>query len=71
MKQRTKLGLAFFTKADMIFLDEPGTNLDKASFDWYWRNLDKIPPKTMVIIASNQEQEYPVDSIKVNILDYK
>lgn len=71
MKQRTKLGLAFFTQSDIIFLDEPSTNLDKASFHWYWKNLLEIPQETMIILASNQEQEYPSDSTKVNILDFK
>src|SRR5688572_19199221 len=28
MKQRLKLGLAFFTQAELVFLDEPTTNLD-------------------------------------------
>lgn len=71
MKQRTKLGLAFFTQADLMFLDEPGTNLDKASFEWYWQNLMALPQETLVIIASNQEQEYPPACTKINILDFK
>jgi ABC-type multidrug transport system ATPase subunit len=29
MKQRVKLILAFLTEPDFLFLDEPGTNLDK------------------------------------------
>lgn len=71
MKQRAKLGLAFFTESDMIFLDEPGTNLDKASFNWYWKNLMEIPKETLIILASNQEQEYPLSCTKINILDFK
>ena len=34
MRQRVKLGLAFSAEADIVFLDEPGTNLDKTAFQW-------------------------------------
>jgi ABC-type multidrug transport system, ATPase component len=71
MKQRVKLGLAFSSQAEIIFLDEPGTNLDKKSFGWYLENLNAIQSETLVFIASNHEQEYPSNSLKINILDYK
>ena len=71
MKQRTKLGLALWSQAEIVFLDEPGTNLDKPSHEWYWSQLNAIPPETIVIIASNQENEYPADCKKVCITDYK
>ena len=71
MKQRVKLALAFFTEADVIFLDEPGTNLDKTAFDWYLKNLNTLPAESLVFIASNQPDEYPENALKINILDYK
>ncbi len=71
MKQRVKLGLAFFSQADLLFLDEPGTNLDKKAFSWYLENLAALPQDQLVFIASNQEQEYPANSVKINILDFK
>jgi ABC-type multidrug transport system ATPase subunit len=39
MKQRVKLGLAFFTDSKIMFLDEPGTNLDEQAFGWYQENF--------------------------------
>jgi ABC-type multidrug transport system ATPase subunit len=71
MKQRLKLGLAFYTQSNAIFLDEPGSNLDDVAFDWYWENLRKLPANQLIIIASNQPAEYPKDSKILNLLNLK
>lgn len=71
MRQRVKLALAFFTEADTIFLDEPGTNLDAQAFDWYLKQLHALPREVMVLIASNQPAEYPANVRKIDIQDYK
>lgn len=71
MKQRVKLALAFFTEADIIFLDEPGTNLDDQAFAWYLSHLNALPAKSSVFIASNQPEEYPDNAFKIDILDFK
>lgn len=71
MRQRLKLGLIFNSKSSMYFLDEPTTNLDSQSKDWYWEQLTKLPPKAMVVIASNQVEEYPLSAIKIDILQFK
>ena len=71
MKQRVKLALALFTKADAIFLDEPGTNLDNTAFEWYRNQLNHLPDDCLIFIASNQPAEYPSNAIKVDIMQYK
>lgn len=71
MRQRLKLGLAFFSKAELLFLDEPTANLDKKSIEWYWKNLTMLLGKSLIIIASNQDMEYPSTAEKVDILNYK
>jgi ABC-type multidrug transport system ATPase subunit len=71
MKQRVKLGLAFFTQADLIFLDEPTTNLDVEATAWYHEQLLQLPSECTVFIASNQASEYPSNAHTINILDYK
>jgi ABC-type multidrug transport system ATPase subunit len=71
MKQRVKLGLAFFTQADLIFLDEPTTNLDLEATTWYHEQLRQLPSACTVFIASNQANEYPSDAHTLNVLDYK
>jgi len=71
MRQRLKLGLAFYSNINTIFLDEPTTNLDKKSIEWYQQHRDKLPASVTLIIASNQEHEYPSKSEKIDILSYK
>lgn len=71
MRQRVKLALALYTEADLVFLDEPGTNLDKQAFDWYLAQLEKLPAASTVFIASNNTEEYPGASHVLNILDLK
>jgi ABC-type multidrug transport system ATPase subunit len=71
MRQRLKLGLLFNTKSSMYFLDEPTTNLDSQAKDWYWQQLTKLPPEALIIIASNQAEEYASSAIKIDILQFK
>ena len=71
MRQRLKLGLAFYSQTEMLFLDEPTTNLDKKAIAWYQQQLAALPAETLVLIASNQEHEYPATATKLDILNYK
>jgi ABC-type multidrug transport system ATPase subunit len=71
MKQRVKLGLAFYTESDIVFLDEPGTNLDRQAFGWYLDELGSLPKDIISIIASNQPTEYPENASKIDILSCK
>jgi ABC-type multidrug transport system ATPase subunit len=71
MKQRLKLGLAFFTNTPALFLDEPGTNLDRQAFTWYLENLEQASANRLVFIASNQPEEYPQGAEIINLSDYK
>jgi ABC-type multidrug transport system ATPase subunit len=71
MKQRLKLGLAFYTDARALFLDEPGTNLDAQAFAWYKQNLNELPDSQLVIIASNQSVEYPQNAVILNLSNFK
>lgn len=71
MRQRLKLALAFFTEADIIFFDEPGTNLDSQAFAWYLKELQSLPNSTLIFIASNQPSEYPANAIVLDVANYK
>ncbi len=72
MKQRVKLGLAFFTETDVIFLDEPGTNLDEKAFAWYKENLAEVAQtSSLIFIASNQKSEYPDNAEVISMTSYK
>lgn len=56
MKQRTKLITVFFFDADLIFMDEPTSNLDSEGFDW-WSNQIKMLESKLIFIASNDLNE--------------
>lgn len=71
MKQRVKLGLAFYSAADVVFLDEPGTNLDNTAFNWYKQELESLPKDCLIFVASNQPSEYPVNARKIDIMSLK
>lgn len=71
MKQRLKLGLAFFSDTPVLFLDEPTTNLDKKSIDWYQQNLKEAIKSRLTLIASNQDHEYPSESHKIDLVALK
>lgn len=71
MKQRLKLGLAFFSDTKVLFLDEPTSNLDKRSIEWYQVNLKKWSESRLTLIASNVEYEYPENAVKIDLLALK
>ena len=71
MKQRLKLGLAFYSHADLLFFDEPGTNLDHRALGWYLSQLQHIAPSQTLFIASNHQEEYPENAEKIDISDFK
>jgi len=58
MKQRVKLGLAMYTNAPVLFLDEPTSNLDAQGTEWYQNEIQKNLSDRIVIICSNQAYEY-------------
>lgn len=71
MKQRLKLGLAFYSDAEFVFLDEPTTNLDKKAIEWYWHNFNQTLLNSTVFIGSNLENEVPANAVKISLTDYK
>lgn len=71
MKQRLKLALGFYSSCPVLLLDEPTTNLDNYNKNWYFEEIKTVFENKILIIASNQPEEYnfAVDFIK--IIDYK
>jgi len=65
MKQRTKLITAFFFEHDIIFMDEPASNLDYEGFQW-WRTETTNLTKT-ILIASNDAREIELCESKVDL----
>jgi ABC-type multidrug transport system ATPase subunit len=58
MKQRLKLGLAFYADTPALLLDEPCSNLDAQNTAWYQEEVQAQLAERIVIISSNQPEEY-------------
>lgn len=58
MKQRLKLAQAFYSDTELLLLDEPCTNLDKAGIALYHSLLASCGKERIVVISSNDETEY-------------
>ncbi len=71
MKQRVKLALAFCSDTDMILLDEPASNLDQQGLEWYLSLIEEYSKDRILIICSNQLQEYSFCKKRFNVADYK
>ena len=71
MKQRLKLGLAFFADTPMLLLDEPCSNLDKAGIEIYLKLIREECDDRLVIVCSNDEQEISFCQHRLSIMDYK
>jgi len=70
MKQRVRLALAMSTKASVIVLDEPTSNLDAEGKLWYKSMLERVDKGTSVIIASNEHQDMELCTDFIHIPDY-
>jgi len=71
MKQRVRLALAFFSDTPLLLLDEPCTNLDAEGIKWYKELLDKVTNNRLLIISSNDPQEYEICDRKLSIESFK
>ena len=70
MKQRLKLGLAFYSEGEVLFLDEPTSNLDDRAKQWYHQQLGLVTNNRLVVIASNDPAEYAGCETILNVADY-
>lgn len=71
MKQRLKLAQAFFTNAPVLLLDEPTSNLDKEGINLYQKLIKGQQGKKLIIISSNDMQEYDFCNEVIDIVAYK
>jgi len=52
-------------------LDEPTSNLDKQGIEWYHGLIRDFAANKLVIVGSNQENEYSFCDNLISITDYK
>jgi ABC-type multidrug transport system ATPase subunit len=71
MKQRLKLALAIFSNAPILLLDEPCSNLDKEGFALYKKLIQQYAMHKLIIVGSNDPEEYAFCTQQINLMDYK
>ncbi len=71
MKQRLKLAQAIFSNTSAVLLDEPTTNLDAEGIRLYQKLIASHSHNRLVIISSNDPQEYEFCKEVISIGDYK
>jgi ABC-2 type transport system ATP-binding protein len=71
MKQRVKLAQSIFSDTPVVLLDEPCTNLDTEGVDLYRRLISKHCAGRLLIVSSNDRQEYDFCDAVINIMNYK
>jgi ABC-type multidrug transport system ATPase subunit len=70
MKQRLKLGLGLFSLSPVLLLDEPTTNLDDVAKTWYFNHIRDLIRNKLIIIASNDKEDYHFIDGAISINDY-
>ena len=71
MKQRLKLALAILSDTPLLLLDEPCSNLDKEGYQLYAELIQQFAQHKLIIVGSNDPQEYAFCQQQVNLMDYK
>lgn len=71
MKQRVKLAQAIFSDVPCVLLDEPCTNLDSAGIQLYQQLMNDYCTNRLVIVSSNDEQEFSFCEERVDVLNFK
>lgn len=70
MKQRLKLGLAIYTDAPLLLLDEPTTNLDQTGIEWYLEHVSLNKADRLIMVCSNIAHEFQFCDQTLDITDY-
>jgi ABC-type multidrug transport system ATPase subunit len=71
MKQRLKLALAIFSDTPILLLDEPCSNLDQEGYALYKKLIAQYAMQKLIIVGSNDIQEYEFCNEHINLMDYK
>jgi len=72
MKQRVKLGLAILADSELLFLDEPLSNLDANGVKWYQHMIAQYAANKTIVVCSNAvKEEYSFCEKELNIANYK
>jgi ABC-2 type transport system ATP-binding protein len=71
MKQRIKLAQSIMTQMPILLLDEPCSNLDANGIELYQKMIADFADKKLVIVSSNDTQEYQCCNTQINTNQFK
>lgn len=71
MKQRIKLAQAIFADVPVLLLDEPCTNLDASGYNLYHQLIKTYCSHKLIVVSSNDINEYDFCTERLSIMDYK
>ncbi len=71
MKQRLKFIFALMHSPPLIILDEPTSNLDVLGKGFVYKIIEQESKHSIIIIASNDEEDLSYCSTSINLEDYK
>jgi ABC-type multidrug transport system ATPase subunit len=71
MKQRVKITQAILSNAPVVLLDEPLTNLDEDGMSLYHGLIKKFCANRLLIVSSNDKNEYSFCDEILDIRQYK
>ena len=71
MKQRLKLGLALYSAAPLLLLDEPTTNLDATGVAWYQEHVQATRAGRTLLLSSNVPAEYAFCDEQLVVTDFQ
>ncbi len=71
MKQRLKFIFALMHSPPLIILDEPTSNLDVLGKEIVYKIIEQESKNSIIIIASNDEEDISHCSTSINLEDYK
>lgn len=72
MRQRVKLGLALFSKSDMLLLDEPTSHLDANAIRWFEDTLSlSLGSKSLFVASNSNKSETALCTTTIDIQQYK
>ncbi|MBR9999249.1 MAG: ABC transporter ATP-binding protein, partial [Cyclobacteriaceae bacterium] len=60
----------FYSRSPVLLLDEPTTNLDEKGKTWYKSQVKTLINKKLIIIASNQPEDYFFADEALSLPDY-
>ena len=70
MKQRVKLCAALMSQRSLVLLDEPSTNLDTNSIDWFHELMKDYGKDKTILLASNEQSDFSQITNFIDIGDY-